>query len=139
MLHLRKTISPRRFPPRRLLWGLMKMPPWLKTRSSGALVATTPGRGTAILNNRGQLARWHCQNCRGSLRKSSSPHISKYLFNSAWAEEVSISPFFRLRKSPEKSFGTFCGGSCCWSSPSSSELLTAGMSSRGMVFSSPTI
>jgi len=43
------------------LWGLRIMPPWLNTRSTGALDAGTLGALAAGITNFARVCRWACQ------------------------------------------------------------------------------
>ena len=43
------------------LWGLRIMPPWLNTRSTGALDAGTLGALAAGITNLARVCRWACQ------------------------------------------------------------------------------
>ena len=113
-LHLRNTIFDNIVSLRRALCGLIMIPPWLNTLSTGADVAGTDCTFIASSNSFGNSIMFLFQNSKQSWTSSPHWHMAKYFWYSASVEsgcfadevEAEVEEWAYLCKS----FGILCGG-----------------------------
>ena len=113
-LHLRNTIFDNIVSLRRALCGLIMIPPWLNTLSTGADVAGTDCTFIASSNSFSNSIMFLFQNSKQSWTSSPHWHMAKYFWYSASVEsgcfadevEAEVEEWAYLCKS----FGILCGG-----------------------------